>query len=149
MKRLSGRQTRRVNQLEGRTGTIWEGRFKLSPIDTDEYLMQCCRYVELNPVKAALVTKPELYLWSSYRSKIGLEDSRILDEDECYLGLNNPKLDYQQFVESGVSEQESEFIRNQVSRNQLTGGVRFVEEVERRQGIRIETRGRGRPPESS
>ena len=59
IKRLSGRQTRRVNRLERRTGSLWEGRFKSNPIDTDEYLMQCCRYIELNPVRAAMVENPE------------------------------------------------------------------------------------------
>ena len=59
IKRLSGRQTRRVNRLERRTGSLWEGHFKLNPIDTDEYLMRCCRYIELNPVRAAMVESPE------------------------------------------------------------------------------------------
>jgi putative transposase len=48
MKRLAGRQTRVVNYLERRTGTLWEARFKSSPIETDRYLLVCCRYVELN-----------------------------------------------------------------------------------------------------
>lgn len=44
MKCLAGRQTRYVNRLEGRRGTLWEGRYKSSPIQTDEYLLACCRY---------------------------------------------------------------------------------------------------------
>ena len=52
MKRLSGRQTRYVNRLEGRSGTLWESRYKSSPIQNDEYLLACIRYVELNPVRA-------------------------------------------------------------------------------------------------
>ena len=55
MKRLSGRQTRYVNRLEGRTGTLWESRYKSSPIQTDQYLLACIRYVELNPVRAGIV----------------------------------------------------------------------------------------------
>ncbi|MCD1649295.1 transposase [Marinobacter adhaerens] len=46
MKRLAGRQTRFVNALEKRSGSLWEGRYKISPIDTDAYLVACCRYVE-------------------------------------------------------------------------------------------------------
>ena len=66
MKRLAGRQTRFVNKLEQRTGSLWEGRYKISPIDTDHYLLSCCRYVELNPVKAGMVDAAEHYPWSSY-----------------------------------------------------------------------------------
>lgn len=46
MKRLAGRQTRFVNKVEGRTGSLWESRYKISPIDSEAYLLQCCRYVE-------------------------------------------------------------------------------------------------------
>ena len=53
MKRLAGRQTRFANRQESRTGTLWEGRYKSSPIQTDTYLLACSRYIELNPVRAA------------------------------------------------------------------------------------------------
>jgi len=65
MKRLAGRQTRHVNSLEGRTGSLWEGRYKISAIESDQYLLQCCRYVELNPVKARMCQRAEQYPWSS------------------------------------------------------------------------------------
>lgn len=71
MKRVSGRQTRYVNRLGNRRGTLWEGRYKSSPISTDEYLLACCRYVELNPLRAQMVGSPEEYRWSSYRHKAG------------------------------------------------------------------------------
>ena len=51
MKRFAGRQTRYVNYLERRTGSLWEGRYKSSPIETNSYLLACCRYVELNPIE--------------------------------------------------------------------------------------------------
>jgi putative transposase len=145
MKRLAGRQTRRVNKLENRTGSLWDGRFKLSPIETDEYLLQCCRYIELNPVRAGLVADATLYCWSSFREKIGENITGILDQDESYLGLSNPKKEYRSFVEQGIDDSEYQFIRERLARNQLTGSQRFVEEVERRVGLRIESRGQGRP----
>ena len=61
MKRLSGRQTRFVNRQEFRTGTLWEGRYRSSPIETDAYLLACCRYVELNPVRARMSDDPAAY----------------------------------------------------------------------------------------
>jgi putative transposase len=71
MKKLVARPTRRVNKLERRTGSLWEGRFKLSPIDTDNDLLQCFRYVELNPVKARMTADASGYRWSSFLAKVG------------------------------------------------------------------------------
>ena len=70
MKRLAGRQTRCHNRLEGRTGTLWESRYKSSPVDSDNYLPTCTRYIELNPVRARMVSAPEAYAWSSCRSRL-------------------------------------------------------------------------------
>lgn len=146
MKRLAARQTRYVNKYERRTGSLWEGRYKASPIQTDAYLLQCGRYVELNPVRAAMVVEPEDYPWSSYRAKVELEASAILDTDPCYQKLQHPSEQYRAFVAQGISDEECALIRSRVARNCLTGDGKFVEEVERKTGLRIEYREPGRPP---
>ena len=64
LKALAGRQTRYVNRVEGRSGTLWEGRYKSSPVDTESYLLECSRYIELNPPRAGIVGRPEQYRWS-------------------------------------------------------------------------------------
>ena len=61
MKRLAGRQTGFVKRQELRTGTLWESRYKSSPVATDTDLLACCRYVELNPVRAGMVADPAEY----------------------------------------------------------------------------------------
>ncbi len=63
MKRLAGRQAAFVNKQEGRSGALWEGRFKASPIQRDNYLLACCRYIEMNPVRANMVIGPGQYRW--------------------------------------------------------------------------------------
>lgn len=149
MKRLAGRHTRRINRLERRTGTSWEGRYKCSQIETDQYLLACTRYVELNPVRARLVEKPEDYRWSSYRFKIGLEECDWLDRDPCFLGLastlERQQERYRHFVDQGVHANELQFIRGAWQRNQLTGSERFILEIEQRIGERILHRPQGRP----
>jgi putative transposase len=149
MKRLAGRHTRRVNACKQRTGSAWEGRFKCSPIESDRYLLACNRYVELNPVRAGMVTRPEDYPWSSYRAKVGLAECDWLDRDPAYVGLsfdcNQRRQRYQDFVELGISAQELALIRGAVQRNQLTGSDDFAQEVERHIGLRVENRARGRP----
>ena len=85
MKRVAGRQTRYLNKLEKRTGSLWEGRFKSSTISADEYLLACSRYVELNPVRAGIVADPGDYRWSSYGSKTGNKKEAWLDFDPFIL----------------------------------------------------------------
>jgi putative transposase len=146
MKRLAGRQTRRANVLERRTGSLWEGRYKSSPIETDSYLLACCRYVELNPVRASMVAAPEDYRWSSYRAKVGMRCDEILDFDPCYLGLaEHRKERWRRYVNETIPQGEWELIRQAVRRNQLTGTDQFTEEVAHRTGKRIDRRGPGRP----
>jgi putative transposase len=150
MKRLAGRQTRFVNALEKRSGSLWEGRYKISPIDTDAYLLACCRYVELNPVKASMVEKAELYAWSSYPARLGMKACDWLDEPDTFRSLagNHPSRieAYRRFFECEDSSKSDELIGSAINSNKLTGGAKFVEEIERRIGIRVETRKPGRPP---
>lgn len=149
MRRLSARQGRRVNRLEERIGTLWAGRFKSSVIDTDGYLLACLRYVEMNPVRAGMVDQPEDYRWSSYAQRVGLCDSIWIDNDPVTDSLGNTpaarRRAYTRYVREVVPALETKLIRKAVVRNQLTGSGRFVDEIERRTGVRIENRGRGRP----
>ncbi|WP_231364997.1 glycosyltransferase [Thioalkalivibrio sp. ALgr3] len=71
---LAARATRYRNRLEGRSGTLWEGRYKSSPVQTETYLLACTRYIELNPVRARMVPAAGDYAWSSYRQRMGEED---------------------------------------------------------------------------
>ncbi|MCX5976954.1 MAG: transposase [Coprothermobacterota bacterium] len=149
MKRVSGRHTRYVNRLEGRTGSLWEGRFKSSLISADEYLLACCRYVELNPVRAGIVADPADYRWSSYGVKIGNRQEEWLDDDPCYLGLADSEKEraeiYAAWVKGTIAAEEWELIRTSLQRGQLTGSPRFVEEMEKKLERRLEPRGPGRP----
>ena len=149
MKRLAGRHTRRINRLKRRTGTSWEGRFKCSPIDSDNYLLACTRYVELNPVRASIVARPEDYQWSSYRARVGLEHCPWLDPTPSLLALT-PTIEerqqgYRELVARDIPTLQIDFLRCAVQRNQLTGTDRFILEIEKLTGTRILTRPPGRP----
>ncbi|MEA3546871.1 MAG: hypothetical protein U9R66_04340 [Thermodesulfobacteriota bacterium] len=87
IKRIAGRQTRYVNRLENRSGSLWEGRYKSSPINANEYLLACCRYIELNPLRAGMVEKTWQYPWSICPIKIGIKQQSWLDLDPFYLSL--------------------------------------------------------------
>jgi putative transposase len=149
MRVLAARQTRRVNKLESRSGTLWEGRFKASLIDSDNYLLACCRYVDLNPVRATLVTAPGDYAWSGYRRRAGLTSDSVLADHSTFDTLGTTASQrasaYRRFVERGVGEDELALIRQAVQRNQLTGGAKFKTEIEGRMGRRVSTKSQGRP----
>ena len=148
MKRLAGRQTRFVNKQENRTGSLWDGRYKMSIVDSDEYFLQCCRYIELNPVKAKMVKRPADYRWSSYRENAGLSPSVTVGRhgftNLCDISFEG----YQEYVAENTPSSEAEFISQRLESNRLTGGSRFVKEIERRTGIRLEYKRPGRPPTS-
>jgi len=148
MKRLAGRQTRFVNKQENRTGSLWDGRYKMSIVDSDEYFLQCCRYIELNPVKAKMVIQPRDYRWSSYRENAGLSSSVIVDRhgfsNLCDVSFES----YREYVAENTPSSEAEFISQRLESNRLTGGSRFVKEIERRTGIKLEYKRPGRPPAS-
>ncbi len=150
MKRLAGRQTRYVNRLEGRSGTLWGGRYKSSPIQTEQYFLACCRYVELNPVRAGMVKNPNQYRWSSYPSGRGSNDNCWLDEHGCYAALGTSAEErrdrYIAFVEQGLPEEELSLFRTALQRGQLTGDNRFIDQVEQMIGRRIEHRAPGNQP---
>lgn len=144
MKRLAGRQTRYHNAQERRTGTLWEGRFKSSVVQTEGYLHACCRYIELNPVRAGIAVAPEDYPWSSCQERLGLVEPVLLDGT---WPSNSPALvhAWRDYLREPLSPAEVALIRTGVQRGHLTGGERFAEEVAAIVGRRIEFRARGRP----
>ena len=152
MKVLAARQTRRINKARKRSGTLWEGRFKASLIDTDNYLLACCRYVDLNPIRARLADAPEGYRWSSFRSRTGLQPISWLDFDTAYQSLGNSLESrasrYSRFVAEGIGESEIGLIRQAVGRNQVTGSKTFVDAIVQKTGRRISAQGQGRPAKS-
>ena len=149
MKRVAGRQTRYVNKLERRTGSLWEGRYKSSIISTDEYLPACCRYVELNPLRASMLPDPSEYRWSSYAAKVLGKEDQVVDFHPSYLAMGETKRSRQQaygdYVLGTVPEYEITLIREALQRGQVTGGERFRNEISARLGIRLSNHKQGRP----
>jgi len=149
MKALAARTTRYRNKLEGRSGTLWESRYKSSPVQTNQYLLACSRYIELNPVRARMIGRPDDYDWSSYRQRMGLEGHCWIDYDPCYLGLAETEIErrerYGRFIRDAIPDGEWNLIRQALQRGQLTGNGKFVDEVEQILGRRINFRAQGRP----
>lgn len=150
MKALAGRMTRYRNKVEGRTGTLWESRYKSSVVQSDTYLLACSRYIELNPVRAQMVERAGDYPWSSFDLRLNdFSESTWLDKDPCFLELGPTdairRERYRSFVEIATPTHELQLIRGALQRGQLTGNKKFVDEIENITGRRIQLRERGRP----
>ncbi|QJI43708.1 transposase [Pseudomonas sp. ADAK2] len=150
MKGLAGRMTRHRNKLEGRSGTLWESRYKSSVVQTDIYLLACSRYIELNPVRAQMVQRAQDYPWSSLHLRLNeFPKNNWLDESPGFseLGTNLAEriTHYASFMEQGVPSSELQLIRGALQRGQLTGSPKFTDEIEEITGLRITQRARGRP----
>ena len=150
MKALAARMTRYRIRLGGRSGTLWESRYKSSVVQTDTCLLACSRYIELNPVRARMVPHAEDYPWSSFRVRlIEHAEDNWLDVDPCSKALGTTDLirrnRYRTFVEQAAPTGELKLIRDALQCGQLTGTSSFVDEIEHLTGLRIICRGQGRP----
>lgn len=128
------------NWAQGRVGGLFQGRFRSTPIDTDQYLFSCHRYIERNPVRAGIVTRPGDYEWSSYHANaLGAPDA-LIRPHELYLALGTDASTRQAAYRS-IQGQELEgstlvAIRTTARTGWALGGDRFREDLTRRAGRR-------------
>jgi REP element-mobilizing transposase RayT len=107
MRQLNGIYTQKYNRRHHKPGHLFQGRFKAIVVQKENYLLELCRYVVLNPVRAGVVEKPEAWEWSSYRSTAGLRKERDYLTTDWILGLFNSKRSlaqkqYRVFVREGI-----------------------------------------------
>ncbi len=95
-----------LNIQQGRTGTLFEGRFRHKCVDKWEYLITLCRYIHRNPVKAQLVSRPEGWLYSNYQEWIGSRDGELIDKVFVQDHFRNPG-EYSAFVNDVDDEKRS------------------------------------------
>lgn len=89
MQALGRRYVYYINKTYRRTGTLWEGRYKSSLIDSDHYLLTCMRYIELNPIRANMVNHPGEYKWSSYHANAQGEKDPLIEQHPLYIELGS------------------------------------------------------------
>jgi len=131
------------------SGHLWQGRFKNSIIQADEYSLQCLKYIELNPVRANIVQRPEDYKWSSYKfHAFGKDEDKLLDNDPAYLSLADTEKGrqdaYQHFVALEQDKNTLEQIRKSIASDSIFGSDSFINSLKERLSL-SRPRGRGRP----
>lgn len=146
---LGRRYVQYINRSHRRTGTLWDSRYKSSVIQAETYLLACMRYIESNPVRAAMVEDPAHYRWTSYRHNgLGQPDSR-LSPHPLYLALGGAdrerQVAYRALFRPHLDQAAIDDIRLALNQNQPLGNSRFYARIEKRTGQRREARPRGRP----
>jgi putative transposase len=148
-----GRQyVRRFNHRHGRTGTLWEGRYRASLIQGDRHLLACQRYVEMNPVRAGMVGRPEQYEWSSHRHHLGLASDPLVSPHTVYWALGNTpferELAYRALFES-LPPVPDEELTHRLLLGHPVADAAFLEDLEMRSGRALVPRPVGRPRKAS
>ncbi|MEK6777678.1 MAG: transposase [bacterium] len=131
MRQLNGLYTQRFNKWHGKTGHIFQGRYKAILIQKDSHLLEVCRYVVLNPVRAKMVAKPEDYAFSSYLATAGrVKPHPCLTTDWVLSQFDGKRGEagkgYRQFVSLGVGQKT---MWNEVRGQTLLGEESFVEKL--------------------
>jgi putative transposase len=128
MRHLDGVYTQHYNKSMSRDGVLFRGRYKACLIDADSYLIEVSRYIHLNPVRAKLISRPEQYLWSSYRAYIGLGIPKICIYLEITLSYFKSISNYRKFMESAISTPDDELIKS-IRESSMLGSELFIEYV--------------------
>jgi REP-associated tyrosine transposase len=148
MKVVGSRYAQYINKQYRRTGTLWEGRHRASLVHSEPYLLTCMRYIELNPVRAQMVGRPEEYRWSSYGTNAWGERGWLREHEE-YRCLGRTSAEryhaYRELFKVQVSDQELHLIRSAAHYCQPIGNDRFCQQIEQRYGIKVGQMARGRP----
>ena len=135
MQSLGRYYVQHFNYMYNRTGTLWEGRYKATLIDSERYLLTCSRYIELNPVRAGMVEHPSRYPWSSYHCNAhGSDDSRVTHHS-LYKQLGHTDDErqkaYRQLFQARISDLTLEEIREATNKAWVLGNERFKEKIDK------------------
>jgi len=140
---------RAFNQAHGRTGTLWEGRYRSSVIQTERYLLTCMAYIDLNPVRAGMVEAPENYPWSSHAHYIGRLHQRLLTPPALYWELGNTpfarEAAYGELVRAGIAEHHQRALTAATLSGWALGDPGFLAVLESQTPRRIQPGKAGRP----
>lgn len=134
MQALGRRYVGYVNHHYRRTGTLWEGRFKAALVDTEAYLLTCMRYIELNPIRAAMVAHPGEYRWSSHAANAQGATDPVVTPHPIYLALDaspaSRQQAYRELFRHHLDDDQLHDIREALNHELVLGRSRFKDKIE-------------------
>jgi putative transposase len=140
---------RYFNKRHNRSGTLWEGRYKSSLIDSEGYLLTCMAYIDLNPVRAGLAESAEDFSWSSYKHLAGQSIDKLVTPHALYWGLGNTpfarEAAYAEFVAGGLSVATQKALTESALKGRVVGRPDFLTSLEKNTQRQILPQKAGRP----
>jgi putative transposase len=141
---------RYFNDRHGRSGTLWEGRYRSTLIETERYLLVCMAYIELNPVRAGLAETAADYLWSSHRHNAGMSVDKLVTPHALLWSLGNTpfarEAAYRELVLAGVAPSQQQALTSATLSGWALGSEAFKRGLQDNTLRRIAPAQRGRPP---
>ena len=138
------------NKVHGRTGTLWEGRYRSTLIQTERYLLACMAYIDLNPVRAHMVVQPDDYIWSSYSHYVGRRNDRLITPHALYWGLGNTpfarEAAYAEMVHAGIQADQQRALTDATLSGWALGDAQFIAGLKLQTPRRLSKDKAGRPP---
>ncbi len=149
MQSIGRRYVGYFNQRHGRTGTLWEGRYKSTVVQAESYLLACMAYIDLNPVRAGMVSHPGDYPWSGYLHHIGQRQGRLIVPHPLYWELGNTPFSreaaYRELVEAGITSQQQNALTDSAMHGWALGDSDYVAGLQKLTPRRIRKGSAGRP----
>ncbi len=149
MKNLGQRYVQYINRSYRRSGTLWEGRYRSCLTQSEDYVLACYRYIELNPVRAGMVKHPRDYQWSSYRHNAEGRKNEVLTPHEQYRRIDRQELNrrkaYRALFKTHVDGAMDKQIRSATNGNYVLGNKRFQKQIAQTLGRRVTKGKAGRP----
>jgi len=137
------------NKRHGRSGTLWEGRYRSTLIQTERYLLACMAYIDLNPVRASMVVQAADYLWSSHGHYIGRQNEAWLSPHPLYWEMGNTpfarEAAYAAMVQSGIGHKQQQALTSSALSGWALGEDAFVEGLQKQTPRRVNAAKAGRP----
>jgi len=150
MQAVGRRYVRYFNDTQQRSGTLWEGRYRSSPMQADRYLLAGMVYLDLNPVRAHLVAEAKDYPWSSHGHYTGLRVDKLVTPHPLFWALANTpfarETAYANLVRAGVSADQQNALTGSALAGWALGSDDFVAELQRGTPRRVSKERPGRPP---
>ena len=149
MQAVGRRYVRYFNDRQQRSGTLWEGRYRSTLIQTERYLLACMAYIDLNPVRAEMVADPKDYPWSSHAHYIGLRVDKLITPHPLVWQIGNTpfarEVQYAELVHAGLSAKQQGELTASVLSGWALGDKDFVADLQKRTSRRVMKARAGRP----
>jgi len=150
MQALGRRFVAWFNQRHGRSGTLWEGRFRGALIDSERYFLTCMRYIDLNPVRAGMVSNCRDFIWSSHAHYIGERTDSLVTEHPLFWALGNTPFErdaaYKALFATEITKADQQALTDSAIKGWPLGSAEFLAKLAEQTNRRLQTGTRGRPP---